>query len=134
MAEALLEAGHGEPDRAWADLVVRWGNLYVAQQGVPALFEDGRQEALASFWQELLGLEAAQPGYRVIGPTAAVYYHRGPEPAVVSLRSPLSAAGYRYDDQARPVERLRGATMAATLGRREYLFVTVVPLVRPSRR
>jgi hypothetical protein len=114
--------------------VVRWGSLYVAQQGVPALFEDGRQEALGSFWQELLGLEAAQPGYRVIGPTAAVYYHRGPEPAVVSLRSPLSAAGYRYDDQARPVERLRGATIAATLGRREYLFVTVVPLVRPSRR
>jgi len=134
VAESLLEAGYGEPERTWADLAVRWGSLYVAQQGVPALFEDDRHELLAGFWQEVLGLEAAQPGYRVIGATAAVYYHRGPEPAMVSLSLPSNAAGYRYDDQARPAERLRGATIMATLERRQYLFVTVVPSVRPSRR
>ena len=134
VAEALLEPGHDDPDRAWAGLVVRWGNLYVAQQGVPALFEDARHEELASFWQELLGLQAAQPGYRVIGPTAAIYYHRGPDPAAVSLSPPLNAAGYRYDAQARPVERLRSAAITATLGRREYLFVTVARPIRPSRR
>ena len=134
VAAALLEAGHGEPDRAWADLVVRWGNLYVAQQGVPTLFEDDRHEVLTSFWQELLGLEATQPGYRVIGPTAAFHYHRGPDPAMVSVSSPLNAAGYRYDDQARPVERLRGAALTATLGRREYLFLIVLQPARPSRR
>jgi hypothetical protein len=133
VAEALLKAGHGQPDRAWADLVVRWGNLYVAQQGVPTLFEDDRHEVLGSFWQELLGLEAAQPGYRVIGPTAALYYHRGPEPAAVSLSLPFNAAGYRYDEQARQVEWLRGAAVTATLGRREYLFVTASPPPRPSR-
>jgi hypothetical protein len=134
VAAALLAAGHGEPDREWADLVVRWENLYVAQQGVPALFEDGQHDLLTGFWQELLGLEAVQPGYRVIGPTAALHYHRGPDPAVVRLSPPLNAAGYRYDDQARPVERLRGANMAVTLGRREYLFVTVAQPPRPSRR
>jgi hypothetical protein len=134
VAAALLAAGHGEPDREWADLVVRWENLYVAQQGVPALFEDGQHDLLTGFWQELLSLEAVQPGYRVIGPTAALHYHRGPDPAVVRLSPPLNAAGYRYDDQARPVERLRGANMAVTLGRREYLFVTVAQPPRPSRR
>lgn len=134
VAEALLDPGHGEPDRVWTGLVVRWGSLYVAQQGVPALFEDGRRQELGSFWQELLGLDAARPGYRVIGPAAALYYHRGPDPAAVSLSLPSNAAGYRYDAQARPVERLRGAAITATLGRREYLFVTVAPPLRPSRR
>ena len=134
VAEALLEIGHGEPERTWTDLVVRWGSLYVAEQGVPALFEDDHHDLLASFWQEVLGLEAAQPGYRVIGATAAVYYHRGSEPARVSLRPPLNAVGYRYDAQAQPIERLRGTLIATTLGRREYLFVTVVPPIRPSRR
>ena len=134
VAAALLEPGHGEPDRAWDALVVRWGSLYVAQQGVPTLFEDDRRAELASFWQELLSLQAAQPGYRVIGPAAAIYYHRGPDPAAVSLSLPLNAAGYRYDAQARPVERLRGAAITATLGRREYLFVTAARPARPSRR
>jgi hypothetical protein len=134
VAEVLLKAGHGGPDRTWADLVLRWGSLYVAQQGVPALFEDARHARLAGYWQELLGLETTQPGYRVIGATAALYYHRGPGPATVSLSPPFNVAGYRYDDQARPVEQLRGATIAATLGRREYLFMVVVPSVRPSRR
>jgi hypothetical protein len=101
---------------------------------VATLFEDARREVLASFWQEVLGLEAAQPGYRVIGATAAVYYQRGPQPATVGLRLPFNAAGYRFDDQARPVERLRGIKLAATLGRREYLFVAVVQPARPSRR
>ncbi|MBN1135158.1 MAG: hypothetical protein JXM73_01140 [Anaerolineae bacterium] len=133
VAQALLDANHGEPDRTWDGLAERWGSLYVAQQGVPVLFEDDRHELLAGFWQELLGLETAQPGYRVIGPTAALYYHRGPDPVRVSLSPPLNAAGYRYDAQARSVERLRGAAIAAVLGRREYLFVTVVPS-RPSRR
>jgi hypothetical protein len=134
VAAALPGASHGEPDQAWGDLVVRWGNLYVAQQGVPTLFEAGRDEALAGFWQETLGLAAPQPGYRVAGATAAFWYHRGPESTTVSLSLPFRAAGYRYDDQARPVGWLHGAGLATTLGRREYLFVVAAEMPRPRRR
>ena len=35
---------------------------------------------LTPFWREVLGLEAAQPGYRIVTDRYAFHYHLGPEP------------------------------------------------------
>jgi len=48
----------------------------------------------------------------------------------VRLSLPFEALGYRYDDQARPVEKLWGSRLTVTLGRREYLWLS---RARPSR-
>ncbi len=111
----------GEP--LYGGLVERRGTLYLAQKGVALLFEDARHPMLAPFWREVLGLDTFQPGYRLVTDRYAFYYHLGPQPVMVSLPLPFRADGYRYDEQARPVERLHGRDLLLTLGRREYLFV-----------
>lgn len=119
----LADAVQAEAEPLYGGLVERRGTLYLAQQGIVVLFEDARHEMLAPFWREVLGLDILQPGYRLVTDRYAFYYHLGPRPVTVSLHLPFAAYGYRYDGQARPVERLHGRDLHLTLGRREYLFV-----------
>ena len=120
---ALTDAAGARPELTCDGLVEQRGNLYMAQKGVAVLFEDKRHEILASFWRDVLGLNAPQPGYRVVTDRSALYYHLGPEPVTVRLALPFEVVGYRYDDGARPVDRLEGWRLALTLGRREYAFL-----------
>ncbi len=120
---ALAEAAGAAPKPVFDGLVERRGSLYVAQKGIAVLFEDDRQEVLSGFWREVLGLDAPQPGYRIVTDRAAFQYHIGQEPVTVRLALPYVAYGYRYDDQARPVERLYGSYLTVTLGRREYVLL-----------
>jgi len=128
---ALEAAAGGQPEPAYDGLLVRQGGLYVAQQGVAVLFEDQRHEVLADFWQEVLGprpgapdaSDGFPPGYRIVTDAYVFYYQIGPDPVTVDLVLPYEAYGYRYDDQARPVERLHGSRLTVTLGRREFLFL-----------
>ena len=106
------------------DLVKKDGNLYIAQKGIAVLFEDKRYELLIPFWQEVLGLVAPQPGYRVLTEEHGFHYHLGPEPAMVRFLLPFEAIGYRYDDQARPVEILRGSVLTVRLDRREFVLLS----------
>ena len=106
------------------DLVKKDGNLYIAQKGIAVLFEDKRHELLIPFWQEVLGLVAPQPGYRVWTEEHGFHYHLGPEPATVRFLLPFEAIGYRYDDQARPVEILRGSVLTVRLDRREFVLLS----------
>lgn len=134
----------GEPDEIFGDLAVRYGSLYVARQGVPTLFEQDRTAALGGFWQQVLGLDTVQPGYRIVSGRYALAYHRGPEPASLALDLPFQAAGYRYDAQAEAlawhpaasdgVERLQGSAIRITLERREYAWLAAVSRPRPRRR
>ncbi len=107
----------------YGGLVQRQGTLYLAQKGIAVLFEDARHEILAPFWREVLDLDRPQPGYRLVTDRYAFYYHLGPQPVAVSLHLPFKAGGYRYDEQAQPVERLYGRDLQVILGRREYFFV-----------
>jgi hypothetical protein len=104
-------------------LVARRGDLYVAQQGVGVLFEDKRHEALAPFWREVLGLEAPQPGYRIVTDGHAFCYHIGATPATVTLDLGFQAYGHQHDDAAQPVGRVHGSRLALTLERREYVLL-----------
>jgi hypothetical protein len=123
-----LAGASGEPPKpAFGGLVKQRGNLYVAQKGVAVLFEDERHEVLSDFWREVLGLYSPQPGYRVVSEGGAFHYHIGLEAVKVRLALPFEALGYRYDEQARPVERLHGQRLAVTLGRREYVLLRRVP-------
>jgi hypothetical protein len=128
---ALEAAAGGRPEPAYGGLVARHGGLYVARKGVAVLFEDRRHEVLADFWQEVLGprpgapesADAFPPGYRIVTDSYVFYYQIGPEPVTVDLVLPYEAFGYRYDEQARPVEWLHGSRLKVTLGRREFLFL-----------
>ncbi len=128
---ALVGAVPAEPRLVYEGLVERRGPLYLAQKGIAVLFEDKRHDLLSPFWQEVLGLPLPQAGYRILTDRFVFHYHLGPEPAALSLALPFEAAGYRYDDQARAVERLRGSNLTVTLHRREYLFLQRVPSFRP---
>jgi hypothetical protein len=128
---ALAAAAGGRPEPAYSGLVARQGGLYVAQKGVAVLFEDQRHEVLAGFWQEVLGpplgapasSDGFQPGYRIVTDSYVFYYHIGSKPVTVDLVLPYEAYGYRYDEQAQPVEPLHGSRLTVTLGRREFLFL-----------
>ncbi len=120
---ALARAAGASSELLYDGLVERRGRLYIALKGVAVLFEDKRHELLADFWRQVLDLPAPQPGYRLLSDRFALYYHLGPEPVTVNLRLSWKASGYRYDEQARPVEWLHGRNVRVTLGRREYLFV-----------
>jgi hypothetical protein len=87
------------------------------------LFEDKRHDALAPFWQEVLDLEAPQPGYRIVTAEHAFCYHIGPVPAAVTLDAAFQGYGYHYDDSAQPKGRLHGSRLALALGRREYALL-----------
>jgi len=131
---ALADATHAAPELLYDGFVERRGNLYMAQKGIAVLFEDKRHEVLSKFWQEALGLDEPQPGYRIETDRLVFDYHIGPEPATVRRTLPFETIGYRYDDQARPAERLHGSTLAVTLGRREYIFLRRVSWFRPFVR
>ena len=128
---ALTGATPGAPALVYDGLVVRQGNLFLAQQGIAVLFEDRRQDILNGFWQEVLGLAAPQPGYRIVTDRYVFHYHLGPEPAVVRWDLPFEAIGLRYDDQARPAGWIHGSTLRAMLGGREYLLLQRVRLFWP---
>jgi hypothetical protein len=108
---------------AYDGLVEQRGNLYLAQKGIAVLFEDQRHEVLSDFWQEILGLDAPQPGYRILTGRYVFHYHIGPEPATVDWRLPFLALGRRYDFQALPEGWIFGPNLSTTLGRREFVLL-----------
>jgi hypothetical protein len=123
----VLAGGMGMALRpAFGGFVGQQGDLYVAQQGLAILFEDERQGALTAFWREVLGLDVPRPGYRLVTDRFAFQANLGPEPATFGLALPFEAIGYRYDDQGRPVEQLRGSRLQVTLGRREFILLSRV--------
>jgi hypothetical protein len=128
---ALAGTTPAAPEPVYDGLVVRQGNLYLAQQGIAVLFEDRRQDVLGGFWQEVLGLAASQPGYRIVTDRYVFCYHLGPGPIAVRWDLPFEAIGLRYDDQARPAGWIHGSTLTVTLGRREYLLLRRVRLFWP---
>ena len=127
VGNVLRSPPEGEVDLVYDGLVERraaaGGTLYLAQQGIAVLFEDARHETLAGFWQEVLGLDDPQPGYRIVTGRYALAYHIGAEPVVGQLALPFPAYGYLYDEDARPVRRLYGIHLAPVLGRREFVFL-----------
>lgn len=123
VARALGSLAPVVPQLAYGDLVERRGNLYVAVQGVAMLFEAGREAELAALWREVLGLQTARPGYRIVTGSHALVYNRGPEAVPVELALPFQGYGYRYDADGRPVERFYGTGLQSTLGRREFLYL-----------
>jgi hypothetical protein len=130
LAEAsgsILGTSDTAPQLAFDGLIQRQGDLYIAQKGVAVLFEDKRHSLLSPFWREVLDLYQPQPGYRVVTNQMAFHYHLGPDPVQVRLVLPFEGWGYRYDDQAQPVERLRGWRLTASLGRREYILLKRSP-------
>jgi hypothetical protein len=120
---ALAGAASGQPQTLYDGLLVQRGGLYVAQQGIAVLFEDQRHLVLAGFWQEVLGLESPQPGYRVVTDRYAFYYQIGAEPATLPVTPSFRAYGARYDDKARPAACLLAPQPAVVLGRREYILL-----------
>jgi hypothetical protein len=130
---ALGKAAGAAPELAFEGLVIQRGNLYLAQKGIAVLFEDKRYGVLAPFWQDLLDLNAPQPGYRVIAAPFAFHYHIGPEPVALRLEFPVRVRGFRYDDEAQPAERLYGAGLTLTLERREYVFLQRLRRSYPRR-
>ena len=131
VGSALRQPAAAPGETLYDGLVVRHSGLYIAQKGIAVLFEDRRHDVLAGFWRECLGLDPAQPGYRLVTSRYAFYYHIGPEPVTVELDLPYEAYGYRYDHEARPVERLHGSRLTITLARREYVLVKRDPWGRP---
>jgi hypothetical protein len=122
------------PELVYDGLVEQRGTLYLAQKGIAVLFEDRRHEVLAGFWQEVLGLDTLQIGYRIVTGRYVFHYHLGPEPAAVAWRLPFEAAGRRYDEQARPAGWLYGSDLVTVLGRREFVLLQRIPLFRPLVR
>jgi hypothetical protein len=120
---ALQDAVQEPPQLAYSGLVEQQGTLYVAQKGIAVLFEDARHGTLSGFWQEVLGLEQVQPGYRIVTADTIFHYHIGAEPASVSWQLPFEAAGYRYDEQALHAGWFHGTVLSAVLGRREYFLL-----------
>ena len=130
---ALAKATGAAPEVVFDGLLERSGNLFVAQKGVAVLFEDKRHEVLSAFWQEVIGLDASQPGYRIVAGRYVFHYSINAEPVVVRWELPFPTMGYRYDDQARPVERIHGSGLAVTLWRREYALLWRVRRSHPQR-
>jgi hypothetical protein len=131
---ALAGAVRAAPELVYDGLVEQRGNLYLAQKGIAVLLEDQRHEVLADFWEEVLGLDTPQPGYRVVTDRYVFHYHLGPEPAGVAWRLPFEAAGRRYDDQARPAGWLHGSDLVTVLGRREFVLLQCIWPFRPLVR
>jgi hypothetical protein len=123
VGSALVDAAQGPPELAYDGLVEQRGNLYVAQKGIAVLFEDDRHDTLSGFWHEVLGLEEPQPGYRIASGEYALHYQIGADPVEVDWALPFEAAGYRYDDEARPGGWIHGSILSTVLGRREYVFL-----------
>jgi len=131
VAAQLVGPSGAEPRMVYDGLVEQRGDLYIAQKGMAVLFEDKRHAQLRGLWREVLGLKAPRPGYRVVTDHHAFYYNLGPDSVTVCEILPFEVLGYRYDDQARPVERLRGSYLCVKMGRREYAFFSRVQRSRP---
>jgi hypothetical protein len=131
VGDALAQETEVEPELVFDGLVEKRGNLYVAQKGVAVLFEDARHEILSGFWQQVLGLQSLQPGYRVMTKQVALHYQIGPEPIEVQTDLPFRAMGYLYDDQARPIQWLIGTRLTVPLQRREFALLWRVPRNMP---
>ena len=127
----LAGAAQSAPRLVYDGLVEQRGTLYLAQQGIAVLFEDRRHEILTGFWSDVLGLDAPQPGYRIVTDRYVFHYHLGPEPATVGWELPFEAFGHRYDDQARPAAWIHDSDLTLTLGRREYILLQRVWLFEP---
>jgi hypothetical protein len=119
----LADAVQAPPELTYDGLVEQQGNLYVAQKGIAVLFEDARHDTLSGFWQEVLGLEEPQAGYRIATDEVIFHYHIGAEPAPVEWRLPFEVAGYRYDNLSRSAGWIHGTILSTVLGRREYVFL-----------
>jgi hypothetical protein len=130
---ALTEAVPFAPDLVLGGLVERRGSLLVAQKGVAVLFEDRRHTVLSPFWQEVLGVDGVQPGYRILTGQYVFHYNIGPEPVVLRSDLPFPTLGNRFDVQARPVERIHGSDLMVSLERREYVFLWRVRQAGPRR-
>jgi hypothetical protein len=130
----LAGAVRAAPELVYDGLVEQQGNLYLARKGIAVLFEDQRHEVLSGFWQEVLGLDAPQPGYRIVTSLHVFHYHLSPEPAAVAWRLPFVAIGRRYDEQARPAGWLHGSDLVAVLGRREFVLLQRMWPFRPLVR
>jgi len=119
----LEDAVREPPELVYDGLVEQRGNLYLAQKGIAVLFEDDRHKTLSGFWREVLGLEEPQAGYRIATDDYIFHYQIGAEPVGVDWALPFEAAGYRYDDEARPTGWFHGKILSTVLGRREYVFL-----------
>jgi hypothetical protein len=131
VARALGSRAAVVPQLAYGQLVERRGNLYVAAHGVAMLFEAGREGEIDALWREVLGLEAPQPGYRIVTGSHALVYQRGPGEAAVRLALPFPAYGQRYDQDGRPVEWFYGSYLETSLSRRQFLFMVRDPWAGP---
>jgi hypothetical protein len=123
VGEALHPSVAVAPAATTEDLLERRGNLYLAQKGIAVLFEDQRHEVLSGFWQEVLGLDATQPGYRIVTDRYVFHYHIGPELVAVDWRLPFVAIGRRYDPQALPAGWCFGLNLSTMLLRREFVML-----------
>ncbi len=130
----LADAVRAAPELVHDGLVEQRGNLYLAQKGIAVLFEDRRHEIMSAFWQQVLGLDAPQPGYRIVTSRHVFHYHLGPEPAAVDWMLPFEAAGRRYDAQARPAGWLHGSDLVTVLERREFVLLQRMRPFRPLAR
>lgn len=120
---ALANVARVAPEMVYDGLVEQRGNLYLAQKGIAVLFEDKRHELLSDFWQEVLGLDTLQPGYRIVTDRYVFHYHIGAEPAEMAWVLPFEAVGRHYDDEARTVEWVHGSDLTLILGRREFVLL-----------
>ncbi|MFC2023591.1 hypothetical protein ACFLT5_02510 [Chloroflexota bacterium] len=133
VAAALAENAGASGEPVFDGLMEKRENLCIAQKGIAVLFEDRRHDLLGDFWGVLLGIQSPQPGYRVVTDSSALYYHLGPEPATVHLVLPYEASGFRFDDQARPVDRVRGPSLTVTLRPHEFMVLHRVWRRKPTK-
>lgn len=113
----------GEGLSAYRGLVERQGNLFFLHSELPDLLRPEWRSLLGPFWQQVLGVAPLEPAYRIVTDEVVFYYHLGPEPVTWKLSFPYEASGYRYDEAARPVERIHGPYRTLTLARREYALI-----------
>jgi len=117
------ESKEGDLWSGYDGLVERRGNLFVLHSALSDLLGSEWRTLLAPFWQRVLGVAPLEPAYRIVTDEMTFYYHLGPEPVTWRLTFPYEGLGYRYDEDARPVERIHGPNRALTLARREYVLL-----------
>ena len=127
VGSALAGAIDAEAAQAFGELAERHGGLYVAQKGIAVLFEDARHDVLSAFWEQLLGIERIQPGYRILSGATGLWYNPGPEPITLAKLLWIGAFGFRYDDQGRRLQPVDGLSTAVSIGRREYVLAQLPP-------
>jgi hypothetical protein len=104
-------------------LVEQRGSLFIAPAESAVLFEENHSQDLSGFWQEVLGLNRVQPGYRIVTGEYAFLYNLGPDVTTIRSAVPYRAMGHRFDEHGHPVEWIHSPYPRATLGRREYALL-----------